>query len=134
MNTLFQVCVVIMTLAFVAMAFAAWRAVKKFEKLEKIAQKVSLGVDEVRRTASEAHHVIATLQDVAQGLKRGSEHLEAVTHRAANISSMVLDEIEPPTRSAVALARGVKAGAAALLGRRARQLSTHFFNGGNRNV
>jgi len=131
MDTLVQVCVVIMTLALVATAFAAWRAVKKFEKL---AQKVSLGVDEARRTTSEAQHVIATLQDVAQGLKRGSAHFEAISGRAANISSMVLDEIEPPTRSAVALARGIKAGAAVLLGRRARQLFTHHFNGGNRDV
>jgi DNA-binding protein Fis len=131
MNTLFQVCVVIMTLALVATAYAAWRVVKRFEKL---AQEISLGVDEARRTTSEAQHVIATLQDVAQGLKRGTSHLEAISHRAANISSMVLDEIEPPTRTAVAVARGLKAGAAVLLGRRARQLSNQFFNGGNRNV
>jgi len=131
MNTLFQVCLVIVTLALVAMAFAAWRAVKDFERLSK---KVSLGVDEARRTTSEARSVIAALQDIARGLKRGTEHFEEITHRAANISSMVLDEIEPPTRSAVALARGVKAGAAVLLGRRAPRLSTHHFNGGNRNV
>ena len=131
MNTLFQVCIVIVTLALVVMAFAAWRAVKDFEKLSK---KVALGIDEARRTNSEALQVIATLEEVAQGLKRGSAQFASIGHRAANISSMILDEIEPPARGAVAIARGVKAGAAVLLGRRARQLSTNLFNGGNRNV
>ena len=131
MNTLFQVCVVIVTLAFVVLAFLAWRAVKDFERISK---KVTLGIDEMRRTASEAQQVIATLQDVASGLKRGTEQFESIGHRAAGISSMVLDEIEPPARGAVALVRGVKAGAAVLLGKRARQLSTQFFNGGSRNV
>ena len=131
MNTLFQVCIVIVTLTLVVMAFAAWRAVKDFEKLSK---KVALGIDEARRTNSEALQVIATLEEVAQGLKRGTAHFASIGHRAANISSMILDEIEPPARGAVAIARGVKAGAAVLLGRRARQLSTHLFNGGNRNV
>ncbi len=131
MSLVAQICVVIVTLALVFTAVVIWKASKKFEQL---ALKVSLGVDEARRATSEAQQVIATLQHAAKGIQRSSAQFETLSTRVTDLSSLVIDEIEGPARSAAALAQGVRAGAAALLGRRSPVVSTHHFNGGKRNV
>ena len=128
MSTIFQVCVVIVTLSLVAVALAAWRIHNRFAKL---AHKISLGIDEMRRTTTEAQQVIFTLQDVAHGLQRSSMQFESIGHRAAGLASMVLDEVEKPTRGALALAHSLKAGAAVLFRGRGRPFSTHHLNGGD---
>lgn len=128
MSTIFQVCVVIVTLALVFVAYVAWRIHNRFEKL---AHKISLGIDEVRRTTTEAQQVIFTLQDIAHGLQRSSMQFESIGHRAAGLASLVLDEVEKPTRGAVAFAHSLKAGAKALFRRPGRYYSTHQLNGGD---
>ena len=110
----------------VAGAVAVWRIQDRFEKL---AHKISLGIDELRRTATEAQQVIFSLQDIVHGLQRSSMQFEHISERASRLASQVLDEVEKPTRSALALAQSVRAGAAALFRRRA-QSSTQRFNGG----
>jgi len=127
-STIFQVCVVIVTLAVVASAVAAWRIQNRFEKL---AHKISLGIDEARRATTEAQQVIFTLQDIAHGLRRSSLQFESIGDRMSRLASTVLDEVEKPTRGVLALARGVQAGAAALFRRNSPHASTHRFNGGD---
>ena len=127
MSTILQLCIVITTLSIVAAAIAIWRIQNRFEKL---AHKISLGVDELRRTTTEAQQVIFTLQDMVHGLQRSSMQFEHISERASRLASQVLDEVEKPTRSALALAQGVRAGAAALFRRRAPQSSTNRLNGG----
>ena len=126
MSTIFQVCVVIVTLAVVASAVAAWRIQNRFEKL---AHKISLGIDEARRATTEAQQVIFTLQDIAHGLQQSSLQFEHLGERAARLASQVLDQVERPTQTALAIARGVQAGATILLRRRAHGSPSHF-NGG----
>ena len=131
MSMIAQVCIVILTLSLVVTAIMVWRALKRFEAL---AQKISLGVDEARRATSEAQQVIATLQHAAKGIHRSTSQFEEISGRITRLSALVIDEIERPARSAAALAEGVRAGAAALLGRRASMVTTHHFNGGKRHV
>jgi len=138
MSTIVQVCVVIMTLAVIAMAIAAWRVVKKIEEL---ARQAAPAIDDVRRTTREAQHVISAAQDTMRGVQHGVERfqefgaqVQRVGDRAVQVSHLVLDEVERPARGAIALVRGVCAGAAALLGKRAPHFSTHRFNGGERHV
>jgi len=131
MSTIVQVCVVILTLSFVAMAVAAWRIVGRVNDL---VEKASLGIGDLQRVAGDASRVVDSLHDVALGIQRGAAQFQAVGTRAARVSHMVLDEIERPARGAVALVHGVKAGAAALLGRRLPHPSIGQMNGGERHV
>jgi len=124
-----------MTLAILVTAYAVWRMVKKFEEL---ATKASLGIDDVRRVTGEAQRVIATAHEATRGLQRGvaefqevGSQFQQVGRRALQISHLVLDEVERPARNALALVHGVKAGAAALLGRKLTHHSNHRYNGGD---
>jgi len=118
-----------MTLAFLAMAIAAWRVAARVHELSK---RASVGIDDLRRAAGQAQHVIAKLQGVVQGLQSSATEFQGVATRAVNVSHRLIDQVERPVRSASALAHGLKVGAAALLGRGVPHDSTHRYNGGER--
>jgi hypothetical protein len=50
-----------------------------------------------------------------------AERFRSLGDRALTVSSSILDEVEPPIRQAVSVARGIRAGAGLLMDRWSRQ-------------
>jgi len=116
MPAIVQICAVIVTMALVAVAIATLRAMTSFEK----------AAAEMSRTATMARHSITQIQEITREFRgiTGSlgSHLprirsiasrfETVGERTSNLSKTVLEEVEAPVRSAVAVVSGLRAGTA----------------------
>jgi uncharacterized protein YoxC len=119
MPLLLQICLVIVTTAVVAIAIAMIRAIMRLEKaaheVSETAQAIANAMSDVKVISREVHEVVTSVSDIVPHVKRVATQFEAVGGRAADISSVVLDEVEAPVRKAVAVVRGVRSGAAYLL-------------------
>ena len=105
MTPLVQACIVIATLAFVALVATTIRAL------------VGLGRETARLTS-------AAQLSMAQ-VERIVHRFQHLGERAADLSTAVLDEIESPLITAVAVARGVKTGTARLFDLLASRVALH---------
>ena len=139
MPMLVQVCVVIVTAALAAIAIMTIRAMSRFEKAaEKIsetADAVQRSVAEIGNVTREAHEIVNSLGEVAPRVRGVVSRFEALGERTATLSTAVLEEVEAPVRTAVALSRAVRAGTSELLHRlTSRFRSTDQNNGGFRHA
>jgi hypothetical protein len=114
MPVIVQACIVVVTLALVAIAIATIRAMARFEKT---AQELRETAQEARRSISEVHEMVDSLSEAVTPLKRTIARFEELGQRTVRLSSAVLDEVERPVRTAVALVHGVRQGTHTLLGR-----------------
>jgi uncharacterized protein YoxC len=116
MPPLVQICVVIVTLAFVAIVvttvFTMIRHSETAARLSAAAQVSLAGVD---RVVQDAQELLASVREIMPPVQRVVKRFERLGGRAADLSTAVLDEIEEPVLTAVAVARGVKTGAGHLL-------------------
>lgn len=136
MPVLMQVCVVIVTMALVLLAFATLRTMRRFEEAAKevaeTADAFQSTVTDLKQTSGEIRELIVSLEEFTTGLKSTAARFEAVGDRAADISNLVLNEIEGPVRRAAGLVRGIKVGTGALFHRwTGRPTATTHANGGN---
>jgi hypothetical protein len=105
MLPLVQICVVVATLAAVAIAVATVRAMVCVERA--------------------TNQFTKPWRRVVAPIRRVVERFEPLGEGAADLSAAVLGEVEPPLRTAVAVARGVRSGTAYFLER----LSHRFTHG-----
>ncbi len=114
MTLLLQICAVIVTMAIVAIAISLVRGMVKFEKatenLSELTESTQAWMAEVNQVAREARDLVVSLRDVVPPVRRVADRFEALGKRSARLSAAVLDEVEGPIRTGVAVARGVRLG------------------------
>ena len=129
MLPLVQICVVVATLAVVAIAVAMLRAMRRVETasdhLSKLTGEFQQWIVQANEFTREARETVASFRGAVGPIRRVVERFETLGERAADLSAAVLDEAESPLRTAVAMARGVRSGTAYLLER----LSHRFTHG-----
>jgi uncharacterized protein YoxC len=136
MPALLQICLVIVTIAVIAVTVAVLRAAKAIEKISQevneTAASVRASLDQVRIATDEAHEVMTSVKEIVPHVRAVAIRFEDLGTRAARVSSDLLEEVEAPVRTAVAVARGVRRGTATLFDRLVHRMSRHraSMNGG----
>jgi uncharacterized protein YoxC len=128
MSVVLVICMLAVTLSLVAIAVVTVRAMARFERaaeeLAKTAEAVRSSVERAEVVTREAEGLAAALRAVVPHVRRTAERFEAIGERTARLSAVVLDEVETPIRTALAMATGVRSGARALIRAWARRSST----------
>ena len=118
MNILVQLCIVIVTLAIVTLAYMGTRLMLRLDAMTKTLevgfQHLEQILEDVRQTSTRLNAVIDVTEETALSVRRGVRTLEHVVERAGSTASLVLDEIERPVRKASLVLKGIRAGAALL--------------------
>jgi uncharacterized protein YoxC len=121
MLPLVQICVVLVTLAVVAIAVATVRAMVRAEKaVDRFAQltrEIQQWVVQANEFTREARETVASLRETIAPIRRVADRFEVLGERTADLSAAVLEEVEPPLRAAVAVARGMRSVTASFLER-----------------
>lgn len=137
MLPLVQICIVVATLAVVSIAVAAWRAMVCVEKatsqVSRLIGEIEQWLVQANELTREAREAVVSAGEVIAPIRRVAERLETLGERAARLSSVVLEEVEPPLDTAVAVARGVRSGTAYFLKRLSHRFAHSRFatNGGS---
>jgi archaellum component FlaC len=116
-------------MAFLAVAIVVVRAMVRFEKaaddFSKTSEAVQRAMAQVQDITGEVHELVSSLADVAPHLQRIATRFEDLGERTARLSDAVLDEVEAPIKSAVAVAKGVRFGTKVLFDRLTRRFAHH---------
>jgi hypothetical protein len=115
MPALVQICIVIVTIGVLAIALMTVRMMARFHKT---AEDLSLLTHEVRESVvkfdlvtHEAESLVASLRECVPPVLRVVGRFDAVSQRAADLSSTFLEAFELPVFAVTAVARGVRSGA-----------------------
>ena len=137
MPALLQICIVIVTISLLAIALMTVRMMarlsKATEELTELTHAVHESAVKFDLVTHEARELVASLRDCVPTVLGVVGRVDAVSRRAADLSSTILEELEIPVYTAAAVARGVKSGANHLL-KRLMHRFTHPrppINGGN---
>jgi uncharacterized protein YoxC len=138
MTVLLAVCAVVVTVAIAALAIATVRAMNRFENTAQEIQKTS---EMLRGTIAQAEGVIREVHELADSfgsvvppLRRAADGIEQLSNRAVGISSTVLNEIEAPVRTTMALIHGFRTGTRSLVNALTRRAQHTHSNGGYRDA
>jgi len=116
MPVLIQICVVVVTLAIVALATATILALIRLgAAMAQVTSAAQASVGQVERVVLETHELLAAVREVILPAQRIAHRFERLGERTADLSASLLDEIEQPIRTAVAVARGARTGSTRLL-------------------
>ncbi len=135
MTPLVQICIVVVTLAFVALVATTIRALVRLgQEAARLTSAAQLSMAQVERIVLETQELLAAVREVVPPAQQVVRRFQHLGERAADLSNAVLDEIETPLLTAVAVARGVKTGTARLLDLLAARVASHqtTHNGDNR--
>jgi len=112
MLTLYGTCAVVVSLAVVAIAVAAIRTMshvnKALDQVSKLTGEIQVWVGQIDTLTREARETVYSVRDVIAPIRRVVDRFEALGERTAGFSAAVLDEVEAPIRTAVAVIRGVR--------------------------
>jgi len=135
MPSLIQICVVIVTLAFVAIvATTIFALIRLGEATARLTAAAQISMTQVEGIARETHELLASVREIMPPAQRVVKRFERLGERAADLSTALLDEIEEPVYTAVALAHGVKTGTGHLLDLLTRRFAQrHSPNNGGEN-
>jgi hypothetical protein len=129
MLPLVQICIVVATLGVVAIAAAALRVMYRVDKASRHVSRLSGEIREWIVQANEltrdARETVASVREAIAPLRRVAQRFETLGERTADLSATVLEEVESPLRTAIAVVRGVRSGTAYLMER----LSNRFTHG-----
>ena len=134
MPVLVSICLVIVTIALVAIAFVAFGVLSRMNRvlteLEQGAELLQTTATQITATGREVQEFIVSIRGLVPPARRAMEGFGLVGERAADLGSVVLDGVEGPIRRTVGLFRGVQAGAEYFLNRLVRREHAAK-NGGN---
>lgn len=130
MPALIQICVVIVTIGLLAIALMTIRMVTRFnkatEELSQLTHAVRESAAKFDLVTHEARALVASLRDCVPPVLRVIGRFDAVSQRAADLSSTILEELELPVFTAAAVARGVRSGANHFLTRIVNRLTHRY--------
>jgi len=123
MPVLIQTCIVVATVAVVAIAFVVIRTMLRFDRaatelnrtLRVVRVKVEDTADDIRGMVSAFETILPQMRRIVTRFESVGEQIGSVGERTARISHTVLDEIEAPVRTAAALVHGIRSGSSRLL-------------------
>lgn len=123
MPVLIQSCIVVATIAVVAIAFVVFRTMLRFDRaatefsrtLRVIRVKVEDTADDVRGLVSTVETVMPHITSIVTRFENVGEQIGSVGERTVRLSHTVLDEIEAPIRTAAALVNGIRSGSSRLM-------------------
>lgn len=114
MTILVQVCVVVVSIAVVAMAFAAIQVMRQLatttRKLEISNGYLQDLLADSRETSKKVRELVLSLEQIASTVRSGVTGIAGVVSQATSISGMVLDEVQRPVLQIVALMRALRSG------------------------
>ena len=114
MPAVVQACIVVLTLALVALCIFTIRALSRIEKavdrVGSTAEQVGQAITEARGIAHEAHEVLEVVGDAASRIQRVTTRFEGLSDRAISVSRTMLEEVVAPVGMAAAVVRGVRSG------------------------
>jgi uncharacterized protein with PhoU and TrkA domain len=137
MPALIQTCVVIVTLGLLAIVMMTLRMMDRFSRaaddIARLSQAVRESTDRLDLVTQEARGIAISIRDFVPPVLRVVERFEAIGQRTADLSVMVLQELETPIFTAAAVARGVRSGTGHLFTRMMQRLakSDVHVNGGS---
>ncbi len=123
MPVLIQACIVVATIAVVAIAIAVVRTMLRLDRaatelgrtLRVIRVKVEDTADDVRGMVSTVETVMPHITRIVTRFENVGEQIGSVGERTVRLSHTVLDEIEAPIRTAAALVNGIRSGSSRLM-------------------
>ena len=123
MPVLIQSCIVVATIAVVAIALVVVRTMLRFDRaatefsrtLRVIRVKVEDTADDVRGMVSTVEKVMPHITRIVTRFENVGEQIGSVGERTVRLSHTVLDEIEAPIRTAAALVNGIRSGSSRLM-------------------
>jgi len=134
MLPLVQLCIVVATLAVVAIAIAAMRAMMRIEaathEFRRTAETVRDAVEHAEAVTRQVQDLVASMHSAVAPVRRTAERIEQVAERATRASHAVLDEVESPLRNTLAVLAGLRTGTRSLIGALSRRASHMQSNGG----
>ena len=135
MPTLVQICIVVVTLAFVAVVATTILALIRLgEAAARLTAAAQDSMGQVERIVLETQELLASARELLPPTQRVVKRFQSLGERAADLSTAVFDEIEEPVLTAVAVARGVKTGTVQLLDLLTRRLARNpSSNNGDQN-
>ena len=107
MSTLVQICVVVVTIAVVLLAYVAMRLLLQLQATTRKFEERMVHLEAILEDSRQASRRVVELVGVLEGI---AASVEGVVNRATSVGSTVLDEIEQPIRGAVAVMRGLRSG------------------------
>ena len=129
MLLLVEICVVVVSLSVVAIAVTTVRTMHRVEKATDQVSKLTLTIQQWVGQASEltreARETLGSVRGVLAPIHRVVDRFETLSEQTADLSAAVLAEVEPPLRTAVAVARGMKS----VTGYFLERLSHRFMHG-----
>ena len=135
MPVLLQVCAVIVTVAIVAIAIATVRAMnrvaKSSEDFNRTAEIVRASLGEFQAVTRQFQGMADSLQGLVPPLKRAAHQLEALGDRAVGLTSAMLNEVEKPIRTTLAVVAGMRTGTRTLVTALRDRWSRSHQNGGH---
>jgi hypothetical protein len=109
---LVQICVVIVTVAIVAMVGMAVIAAIRFGgAMARLTTLAEASMAQGERIGQEIQGLLGSAREILPPTQRVVDRFSQLGDRAADLSTTVFDEIEAPILNAVAIARGVRFGA-----------------------
>src|SRR5690348_5795852 len=97
MPLLVQICMVVATLAFVALVVATVRALVRLGRdANELASAARLAIGQVERILLEANELLAAVRELASPARRVAGRFQRLGERVADLSTAVLDGIESP--------------------------------------
>jgi hypothetical protein len=98
----------------VGIAIVTIRTMIRFEKaaeqLAETAVAIRDSFEQFHVITREAGELVNSLQDIVPYLTRTASRFESLGERAVNLSSSLLEQVETPLRTVVAVFRGVRTG------------------------
>lgn len=124
MPTLIQISVVIVTLACVALVTTTIiTLVRLGEAATRMASAAQQSLAQVERLVLETNQLVTAAREITPAARNVVTRFQQIGDRVADLSSAVLDEIETPVATAVAVARGMRTGTSHLLERLNRRFA-----------
>jgi hypothetical protein len=121
MPALIPICIVIVTIGVVAVVVMAARMMMRLnrtiEDLSRLSHALRESAARFDLVTHEARALAGSLRDCVPPVLRVVDRFEAVGMRAADLSCVLLEEIELPVLTAAAVSRGLRSGASHLLQR-----------------
>jgi uncharacterized protein YoxC len=114
MNPVLEIAVLAVAVVFIVMGVVAIRALTRFEKtaveVAKAAAAVRATVTHAEAVTLEIHELTESFQSIVPHLQRTAQSFEAIGDRTAGLGHALLDQVEPPVKTAVAVVNGVRTG------------------------
>ena len=129
MTPLVQICIVLVTLSFVALVGVTLLAMVRLgQTAARLIATAEASMVRIELIVLETQALLISIREVVTPAKRAVTGLERLSDRVTGLSNVLLDEVEEPVLAVAAVARGVRAGAVRLVSLWSRRMQSQPFS------